>query len=58
MILLLTIIAATMLSSILFVITDPFAMIIVPGIVLACLFRGLYLLNDLNKRLLKIAPNG
>ncbi|WP_214484025.1 hypothetical protein [Bacillus sp. SM2101] len=56
MILLLTIIAATILSSLLFFITGPFAMIIVSGIVLGCLFRSLYLLNDLNKRLLKIAP--
>ena len=30
--------------------------IIVFGIVIGCLFRGLYLLNDIHKRILTISP--
>ena len=55
MYLILSIVLAIILSYILFII-GPVGYIIAFGIVLGCLFRGLYLLNDISKRFSNVAP--
>ncbi|MBM6617861.1 hypothetical protein [Bacillus suaedaesalsae] len=56
MYLFLSIILATVLAYILWIV-DPFVAGIVGfGIVVGCIFRGLYLLNDLHKRISKFVP--
>lgn len=55
MYLLLSIVLSTILCFILFMIGPPQIIgVIAFGIVLGCLFRGIYLLNDIGKRLSKI----
>lgn len=55
MYLLLSIVVATILGFILHIF-GSFGTFLAFGIVLGCLFRGLYLLNDLHKRLFSEVP--
>ncbi|MDX8362454.1 MULTISPECIES: hypothetical protein [Bacillaceae] len=51
-----TVIITTILSYLLIVFTGPvFAAIIAFGIILGCLFRGIYLLNEISENLYKIS---
>jgi len=52
----LSIVLATILGYLLLMMGPLVGGIIAFGIVLGCLFRGLYLLNDISKRLSKVAP--
>lgn len=53
---LLSIVLATILGYLLLMMGPLVGGLIAFGIVLGCLFRGLYLLNDISKRLSKVAP--
>jgi hypothetical protein len=50
-----SIVLATILGFLL-LIAGQVGVLIAFGIVLGCLFRGLYLLNDISKRLSKVTP--
>ncbi|WP_088071510.1 hypothetical protein [Gottfriedia luciferensis] len=52
----LSIVLATILSYLLLMMGPLVGGIIALGIVLGCLFRGLYLLNEISKRLSIVAP--
>jgi large-conductance mechanosensitive channel len=57
MYLLLSIVLSTILGFVLFWF-DPFiARLIAFGIIAGCIFRGLYLLNDIHRRITAITPN-
>ncbi|WP_156291866.1 hypothetical protein [Oceanobacillus salinisoli] len=54
--LLLTIILSAALGYILFMMGPLIGGIVAFGIVVGCIFRGLYLLNDIHKRISNISP--
>lgn len=56
MYLLLSMLLSAILGFILLMMGPYVAGIIAFGIVVGCLFRGLYLLNDMHKRILTISP--
>lgn len=57
MYLLLSIVSATILGYLLLRLGPLIGGLFAFGIVLGCMFRGLYLLNDISKRLSKSAPD-
>jgi hypothetical protein len=57
MYLLLSMVLSVILGFVLLMMGPHVAGIIAFGIVVGCLFRGLYLLNDIHKRILSISPN-
>ncbi|MBB2482659.1 hypothetical protein H5P36_21045 [Bacillus sp. APMAM] len=56
MYLIFSIVLATILGYLLFMLGPIFAGFIAFGIVAGCLFRGLYLLNNISKKLSNVAP--
>ncbi|MFE8699816.1 hypothetical protein ACFYKX_04180 [Cytobacillus sp. FJAT-54145] len=58
MYLLLSIILSAVLGYILLMMGPLVGGIVAFGIVVGCIFRGLYLLNDIHKRILNISPKG
>lgn len=57
MYLLLSIVLSTILGLVLFWFDSFIVRIIAFGIITGCLFRGIYLLNDIHRRISAITPN-
>ncbi|MDQ0227941.1 hypothetical protein [Metabacillus niabensis] len=58
MYLLLSILLSTVLGFVLLMLGPLYGGLIAFGIVLGCIFKGLYLLNDIHSRISKILPKG